>query len=180
MDLIPSPECCIFIPVSGDTHMKAIFGHFGHMAIWPYDHFSAIWPYAHIAKMAENGHDMGVSWNSNENAEFWRRNHSWKFFKYFRIFVLLSVYNWFIGKGADTSQQPKQTNKQTEPWCKQFLYGIELNSCGAHILLGTVVLLYRCSYSGLCTLVCRQTCGWPTLGKPWEHPYFWPMRAQVG
>ena len=152
-----------------------------------------------------------------------RKDHSLKFIKSFRIFVLLSLgiiscqwqllysiaqllLDWFIGKGADTSQQPKPTNKKTEPWCKQFLYGIflifillyiyrifplfdskapcrwhlDLNSCGARILLGTVVLLYRCSYSSLCTLVCRQTCGWPTLGKPWEHPYFWPMRAQVG
>ena len=32
------------------------------------------------------------------------------------------LLDWFISKGADTSQQPEPTNKQTKPWCKQFLY----------------------------------------------------------
>ena len=47
-----------------------------------------------------------------------------------------------------------------------YQWHLDLNSYGAHILLGTVILLYRCSYSSLCTLVHRQTCGWLTLGKP--------------
>ena len=32
------------------------------------------------------------------------------------------LLDWFISKGADTSQQPEPTNKQTKPWCKQFMY----------------------------------------------------------
>ena len=46
INLIPSPECFIFIAVSGDTHIEAILG---HMAIWLYGHMAEIWSYGHIA-----------------------------------------------------------------------------------------------------------------------------------
>ena len=46
INLIPSPECCIFIAVSGDTHIEVILG---HMAIWLYGHMAEIWSYGHIA-----------------------------------------------------------------------------------------------------------------------------------
>ena len=42
--MIPTPECCIFNAVSGDTHINAVSGHFGHMTIWPYGQNMAIWP----------------------------------------------------------------------------------------------------------------------------------------
>ena len=47
INFIPSPQCSISIDVSGDTHIKAILGHF------------AKWPYSNMAKMAQNGFDMG-------------------------------------------------------------------------------------------------------------------------
>ena len=45
INLIPSPEFCIFIAVSGDTHIEAIFG---HISIWLYGHMAKIWSYGHL------------------------------------------------------------------------------------------------------------------------------------
>ena len=59
--LFQEPECCIFIAVSGNTHIKAVSGHFGHMNIWTYGQNMAIWPFGQMAKMAQNRLDMGVS-----------------------------------------------------------------------------------------------------------------------
>ena len=46
INIIPSPDCCICLAVSGDTHIDAIRR---HMSIWPYGHMVKIWPYGHIA-----------------------------------------------------------------------------------------------------------------------------------
>ena len=46
IDLIPRPDCCIYIAVSGDTHIDAIWR---HKSIWLYGHMTKIWLYGHIA-----------------------------------------------------------------------------------------------------------------------------------
>jgi hypothetical protein len=67
-NIIPLPDCCICLAVSGDTHIDPIRR---HMSIWPYGQNMAIWPYDYMASKVAN---MGVSGNSNKNAAIWRRN----------------------------------------------------------------------------------------------------------
>ena len=45
INIIPSPDCCICLAVSGDTHIDAIRR---HMSIWLYGHIVKIWPYRHM------------------------------------------------------------------------------------------------------------------------------------
>ena len=42
IDLIPLPECCIFIAVSEDDNIDAILGHIYNMAKWSCDQNMAI------------------------------------------------------------------------------------------------------------------------------------------
>ena len=70
INLIPSPECYIFIALSGDTHIDAILGHFGYKVKWPYDHILAIWPYGHMDIWPK----MASIWVSPETAM--KKQHS--------------------------------------------------------------------------------------------------------
>ena len=45
INLIPSPDCYIFIALSIDTHIDQ---HRSHIAIWPNGHMGKIWPYGHM------------------------------------------------------------------------------------------------------------------------------------
>jgi hypothetical protein len=48
IDLIPSPDCCIFTACSIDTHIGHLWCYMA-LAIWPYG-YMAIWPkYGHVA-----------------------------------------------------------------------------------------------------------------------------------
>jgi hypothetical protein len=65
INLIPSQDCCIFIAVSGDTHIVAIRG---HKAIWQYGHIAIIWLYGHIAIWL-----YGIK--AGQYGCFWKRQH---------------------------------------------------------------------------------------------------------
>ena len=71
---IPSPDCCIFIAVSENTHNGHISHNNGHMAIWPFDAIMALWPHSHMAIMAFKMDNMGVFGNGKEIAAIWQRN----------------------------------------------------------------------------------------------------------
>jgi hypothetical protein len=71
IDLIPSPDCCICIAVSKNTHNGHIWRHNGHMAIWPFDAIMTKWQYRHMAIMPSKVDNTGVFGNSNKNAAIW-------------------------------------------------------------------------------------------------------------
>ena len=74
ISLIPSPDCCIFIAVSKNTHIVHLRRHNSHMAIWPFGHYGVKWPYSHMVVMASKVAIMGVFGNSYKNAAIWWRN----------------------------------------------------------------------------------------------------------
>ena len=74
INLIRSPDCCIFIAVSKNTYNGHFSHHKDYMAIWPFAAIMAIWPYSQTAIMAFNMNNMGVFGNGNKNAAIWRRN----------------------------------------------------------------------------------------------------------
>ena len=73
IDLIPSPDCCIFIAVSKNTHNGHFWRHNDQTAIWPFNAIMAKWLYSHMAIMASKMDNMGDNGNSNKNAAIWGR-----------------------------------------------------------------------------------------------------------